>query len=114
MFGVGEYFEHTRLGGQIAWANAVFVRDELADADTQVGWRVRARDACVSSIFGLPELVELALREAAATAPEPAGRVLADALEHTRRRANCRRLDDLFRRAPTHERGFVKAHVLQL
>ncbi|HWX97279.1 MAG TPA: FkbM family methyltransferase [Solirubrobacteraceae bacterium] len=113
VFGVGEYVEHTRLGGQIAWANAVFVREELADAGTQVGWLTRARDACISSIFGFPELAELALREAAAIAPEPAKATLAGALARTRRRANRRRLDDLFRRAPAHARGFVEAHVLR-
>jgi FkbM family methyltransferase len=113
VFGVGEYVEHTRLGGQIAWANAVFVRNELADADAQVEWLMRVRDACVSSIFGFPELVELALREAAETAPEPAKEVLAGALERARRRATWRRVDDLFRRAPTHARGFVEAHVLR-
>ena len=113
MFGVGEYVEHTRLGGQIAWANAVFVRDELADTSSQLGWLARARDACISSIFGFPELTELALREAAAGAPEGARRVLADALEQTRRRATRRRIDDLFRRAPSHARGFVKARVFR-
>jgi FkbM family methyltransferase len=113
VFGVGEYVEHTRLGGQIAWANAVFVRDELADTGSQLGWPARARDACVSSIFGFPELVELALREAVTGAPEPARGVLADALEQTRRRANRRRVDDLFRRAPSHARGFVRARVLR-
>jgi FkbM family methyltransferase len=113
VFGVGEYVEHTRLGGQIAWANAVFVRDELADAGAPLDWLVRARDACVASIFGFPELVELALREAAATAPKPARQVLAGALDRARGRANWRRVDDLFRRAPTHARGFVEAHVLR-
>jgi FkbM family methyltransferase len=113
VFGVGDYVEHTRLGGQIAWANAVYVRDELADSGAPVSWLVRARDACVSSIFEFPELVELALGEALATAPEPARSTLAGVLERARRRANYRRIDDLFRRAPTHARGFVQARVLR-
>jgi FkbM family methyltransferase len=111
VFGVGEYVEQTRLGGQIAWANAVFVREELADADAPIGWLERANDACVASIFGFPELVELALREAVATAPEPARTTLAGVLARAHRRAGWRRLDDLFRRAPEHARGFVQARV---
>jgi FkbM family methyltransferase len=113
VFGVGEYVEQTRLGGQIAWANAIFVRDELADAGAELGWLLRARDACLASMFGFPELVELALGEAAATAPDPANGVLAGALASARRRASLRRVDDLFRRAPAHARGFVKARVLR-
>jgi FkbM family methyltransferase len=113
VFGVGDYVEHTRLGGQIAWANAVYVRDELADAQRPLTWLVRARDACVASIFGFPELVELALGEAVGTAPEPAKATLLGALERARRRANWRRVNDLFARAPTHARGFVNARVLR-
>jgi FkbM family methyltransferase len=111
VFGVGDYVERTRLGGQIAWANAVYVRDELADAGAQISWLVRARDACISSIFGFPELAELALREAVAAAPQPAKATLAGVLERTRRRSNLRRLEDLFRRAPAHARGFVEARL---
>jgi FkbM family methyltransferase len=113
VFGVGDHVERTRLGGQIAWANAVYVRDELADSGAHVSWLVRARDACLSSIFGLPELAELALREAVATAPQPAKATLADVHRGVRRRANYRRVEDLFRRAPTHARGFLKARVLR-
>jgi hypothetical protein len=113
VFGVGDYVELTRLGGQIAWANAVYVRDELADVRAFASWLTRARDACVASIFGFPELTELALREAVATAPQPAKTTVAGVLKRARYRANCRRIDDLFRRAPTHARGFVKARVLR-
>jgi FkbM family methyltransferase len=111
VFGVGEYVEHTRLGGQIAWANAIYVRDELADASAPVSWLARARDACVSSIYGFPELTELALREAVASAPEPARATLASVLKGARRRASLRRVDDLFRRAPAHARGFFQARI---
>jgi FkbM family methyltransferase len=113
VFGVGDYVEHTRLGGQIAWANAVYVRDQLADEGAPVSWPARARDACVASIFELPERVEQALRSAVAIATEPAKTTLAGVLERARRRANWRRVDDLFRRAPTHARGFLKARVLR-
>jgi FkbM family methyltransferase len=114
VFGVGDYVEHTRLGGQIAWANAVFVREELADARAAVSWLARTNDACVASIFGLGELVELALREAVATAPEPARTTLLGVLARARRRAGWRRLDDLLRRAPAHARGFMQARVAGL
>jgi len=110
VFGVGDYVERTRLGGQIAWANAVYAREELTDAAADVDWRTRASDACLASVFGFPELVELALSQAAATAPEPARSTLSGALENARRRGSLRRVDDLFRRAPAHARGFVQAH----
>jgi FkbM family methyltransferase len=113
VFGVGDYVERTRLGGQIAWANAVYVRDELADVRAPAGWLSRARDACVASIFEFRELVELGLRESVATAPEPAKSTLASMLKRARRRANRRRIDDLFSRAPAHARGFVEARVLR-
>jgi FkbM family methyltransferase len=113
VFGVGDAVEHTRLGGQIAWANAVYVRGELGDAGAPLGWLERTRDACVAAIFGFPELVELALREAAATAPEPARTTLVGTLGGARRRANLRRLDDLVRRAPAHVSGVVQARVLR-
>jgi FkbM family methyltransferase len=112
VFGVGDYVERTRLGGQIAWANAVYVRDELADVRASASWLTRARDACVASIFGCPELVELALRESVLSAPEPAKSTLAGVLDRARRRGTSRRVTDWFARAPTHARGFVRARVL--
>jgi len=111
VFGVGDYVEHTRLGGQIAWANAVFVREELADADAPIDWVTRANDACLAAIFGFPELVELALSQALTTAPEPARTTLAGVLARARRRAGWRRLDDLLRRAPAHAQGFARARL---
>jgi len=111
VFGVGDYVERTRLGGQIAWANAVYVREELTDSAADVAWETRARDACLASVFGFPELVELALSEAVAGAPEPIRTTLSEALASAHRRANLRRVDDLFRRAPAHARGFVQARL---
>jgi FkbM family methyltransferase len=113
VFGVGDHVERTRLGGGVAWANAVFVRDELTDASTRLSWLARARDACLSAIFGFPELTELALREALATAPQSARASLAAALKRARRRGSYRRVDDLFRRAPAHARGFIQARALR-
>jgi FkbM family methyltransferase len=111
VFGVGDYVERTRLGGQIAWANAVYVREDLIDAEATVDWSMRARDACVSAIFGFPELVELALSSGAATAPAEARATLTSVLARTRRRGHWRRVDDLFRRAPAHARGLYRAHM---
>ncbi len=109
VFGVGDYVERTRLGGQIAWANAVFVREEMTDPAAKVSWETRARDAALGAIFGFPELVEFGLSQAIAGAPEPARTTLSGLFERARRRANIRRVDDLFRRAPAHARGFVQA-----
>ncbi len=56
VFGVGDYVERTRLGGQLAWGNAIFVRGEMAEA-AEADWQSRVRDACVASVFGFGELV---------------------------------------------------------
>jgi hypothetical protein len=85
MFAVGDQVEHTRLGGQVAWADAVYVRNEAADADAPATWAVRARDACLAAVFHLPELVELALTQAVKDAPEPARPALSSALAGARR-----------------------------
>jgi FkbM family methyltransferase len=111
VFGVGEYVERTRLGGRLAWANALWVRDEMGAADAPLGWQERARNACVAAIFGLPELVELSLRVALAHAPAEARPALARALGDGRRRGLRRRAEDLVRRAPSHVRGFLRARV---
>lgn len=88
VFAVGDQVERTRLGGQVAWANAVYVRNEVADADAPATWAVRARDACVAAVFYLPELVELALTQAVKDAPDPARSALSCALASARRRAS--------------------------
>ncbi len=111
VFGVGDYVERTRLGGQLAWGNAVFVRDELADATVACDWETRARDACLASVFGFPELAELGLREAARSAPGAAAATIAEALAQLRRRGRTRRIEDLFARAPAHLRGFFAARL---
>lgn len=85
MFAVGDQVERTRLGGQVAWADAVYVRNEVGDADAPATWAVRARDACVAAVFYFPELVELALTEAVKDAPEPARSALSCALAGARR-----------------------------
>jgi FkbM family methyltransferase len=109
VFGVGDYVERTRLGGQLAWGNAVFVRGELAEANAEVDWQVRVRDAVLASVFGFPELVELGLNEATGTAPKRAASTIAKAVQSLRRRGRARRLEDLFTRAPAHMQGFLGA-----
>jgi FkbM family methyltransferase len=113
VFGRGDYVERTRLGGQLAWGNAVFVRSELAQSGVPADWQTRTRDACLAAVFGFPELVELNLAEALAAADEPARGPLEQALRASRRRGRSRRLEDLLWRAPAHVRGFVGARVLR-
>ena len=47
VFGVGDYVERTRLGGRLAWGNAVFVKEEMGEsgADASNGARGRAMRA---------------------------------------------------------------------
>jgi FkbM family methyltransferase len=110
-FIVGDAVETTRVGGQITWANAVYVRSEMGDPAVQVDWKGHARDACVAALFDLPELVELALERAVEAAPAGPRRTLAAALAAVRRRANRRRLHGLFWGAPQHARGFARARL---
>jgi FkbM family methyltransferase len=110
-FIVGSRVETTRVGGQIAWANAVYVRSELGDPGVGQDWQTSARDACVTAMFDLPELVELALKRAVAGAPPEPRRTLTAQLTLARRRANRRRLHGLFWDAPRHARGFVRARL---
>jgi FkbM family methyltransferase len=113
VFGVGDYVEHTRLGGQLAWGNAIWVRSELAEAGMPMGWQERVRSACVASVFGFQELVELNLTEALAAAPASGQAPIEQALRAVCRRGRSRRLEDLLRRAPTHLRGFADARILK-
>jgi FkbM family methyltransferase len=109
VFGVGDYVERTRLGGQLAWGNAIFVRHELADSRPGPDWQARTRDACVAAVFGFPELVELGLTRALDDAPPSARVVIESSLANARRRGRMRRIGDLFVRAPQHVRGFARA-----
>lgn len=110
-FVTGDAVETTRAGGQIAWANAIYVRNELARADAPLGWEVSAQDACLAGMFDLPELVEMALQRAIRTAPAQPRSVLERQLGLVRRRANVRRLHGLFWGAPQHARGFARARL---
>jgi len=111
VFGVGDYVEQTRLGGQLAWGNAIFVRGEMAQAAPPADWQSRARDACIASVFGFAELVEVGLRASASTAPAAAASTLDVALKSLQRRGRARRAEDLITRAPAHLRGFVGARL---
>jgi FkbM family methyltransferase len=110
-FSFGRAAETTRVGGQIAWANAVYVRSEMGDPGVREDWSTAARDACAAGMFDLPELVELALERAVAGAPAEPRRTLQRQLTAVRRRANGRRLHGLFWGAPRHARGFVGARL---
>jgi FkbM family methyltransferase len=110
-FIAGDAVEATRVGGQITWANAVYVRSEIGDPDLRPDWETSARDACVAAMFDLPELIELSLDRAVAAAPAKPRRTLSRQLAIARRRANRRRLHGLFWGAPQHLRGFVGARL---
>jgi FkbM family methyltransferase len=112
-FIAGDAVEATRVGGQITWANAVYVRSEIGDPGVRGDWEPSARDACVAAMFDLPELIELCLERAVRGAPAGPRRTLSRQLAIARRRANRRRLHGLFWGAPQHVRGFVGARLRQ-
>lgn len=55
--------------GQLFWANAFFVRAEVAAPRQAAGWARLVRDACITSALGFPDLVSVALEHARPGAP---------------------------------------------
>lgn len=55
--------------GQLFWANAYYLKREVAYPAAELGWQALVRDACVTSAFGFHDLVGLAIGCAAASAP---------------------------------------------
>jgi FkbM family methyltransferase len=51
----------THRSGQLFWADAVFVRSDMATLDPAIDWRVSLRRACLASALGLGELAGVAL-----------------------------------------------------
>ncbi len=111
LFGVGDHVEHTRLGGQLAWGNAIWVRSEMTTRYAALDWQARARDACVTALFGLPELVRLALTGAREGAPAQERTAFVEIERAMQRREQATRLEDLLRRAPTRVRGMIDARL---
>src|SRR5262249_23401008 len=56
-----EASRYTRRSGQLFWADAVFVREEMARAYPRTDWPVALRRACLAMALGLDELAGLAL-----------------------------------------------------
>jgi len=51
----------THRSGQLFWADAVFVRAEMANPDPAIRWQTALRRACLASALGLVDLTGLAL-----------------------------------------------------
>jgi len=56
-------------GGRLAWADAIYVRADMARPAPRHPWQSGLRDACVAAAVGLPELTQIALASALASAP---------------------------------------------
>jgi FkbM family methyltransferase len=65
--------------GQLFWANAFYLKRDVAYPAAELGWRSLVRDACVTSAFGFHDLVGLAIGCAAASAPPEVAALLAAA-----------------------------------
>jgi len=55
--------------GQLFWANAFYLKRDVAYPSPELGWQALVRDACVTTAFGFHDLVNLALGCAGASAP---------------------------------------------
>lgn len=55
--------------GQLFWANAFFLRREVAYPDEGLGWHQLVRDACITEALGFHDLSQLALELALKSAP---------------------------------------------
>lgn len=71
-----EFFYYDRIlarfltgAGQIFWANAYYVKRDVAYPAPDVGWTKLLRNACITSALGFHDLVALALVNARASAP---------------------------------------------
>ncbi|MDQ6798893.1 MAG: hypothetical protein M3011_12925, partial [Actinomycetota bacterium] len=56
--------------GQLYWANAYYVRHELAYPDAAAGLESLVRDACIAGATGFVDLVGLAVNQARKSAPD--------------------------------------------
>jgi FkbM family methyltransferase len=78
--------ERQPSGGRLSWADAIYVRAELARPAVDTPWQAALRDACLAAALALPELTQVALSAAAASAPAHARigieRALADVRAH--------------------------------
>lgn len=55
--------------GQLYWADAYFVKAEMARPSPEVGWQQLLRDACIADSLGFHDLVALEIHHARASAP---------------------------------------------
>ncbi len=55
--------------GQLFWANAYFVKAEVAAPDRTAGWAPLVRDACITSAMGFRDLAGVTVEHARVTAP---------------------------------------------
>ncbi len=65
--------------GQLFWANAFYLKREVAYPAPELGWQALVRDACVTTAFGFHDLVRLAIGCAADSAPPEVAPLLATA-----------------------------------
>ena len=72
--------EREPSGGRLSWADAIYVREDLARPSATSRWTDSARDACVAAALGLPELARVSLGAARASAPIAATNAIDTAL----------------------------------
>lgn len=70
----------TGAGGQLLWADAYFVREEVCHQSADIDWRDAIRDACLALVHGYIDLAEACLRRSLRGAPPSARAVLQAAL----------------------------------
>ena len=59
--------------GQLFWANAYYLRREVAYPEAEAGWQSLVRDACITGALGFHDLTGLALGLAERSAPAGQG-----------------------------------------
>ena len=89
--------------GQLYWADAYYVKVDVARPTAALGWRQLLRDACLSNVLGFHDLVALAVQRARDDAPPAVVAHLDDALAAEADRA---RLPHLFRLGRADVRGW--------
>jgi len=76
------YFDELQVhfqsgSGQLFWANAHYLKREVAYPTAEVGWQALVRDACVTSVLGFHDAASLAIQCALISAPPDVAELLA-------------------------------------
>jgi FkbM family methyltransferase len=84
--------------GQLYWADAFYVRDEIAYRAPRP-WRLALKDACIASVLGFADLAASSLQDALQNCPAQAAPIIDAAIEHLSQNTDNNALPAAFERS---------------